>query len=87
MDLLVPSLTVTYCPYKGSASHYNALVDGRLVRDVAWSYDDPLLESLPIARMLGFYAERTKMIQAVPAWFRVPPPVNPRVPTRDCSHG
>jgi len=53
MELLVPSATVTYCPYKGSASHWNALVDGTLVRDVAWSYDDPLPESVPIARMLG----------------------------------
>jgi uncharacterized protein (DUF427 family) len=87
MDLLVHSSTVTYCPYKGSASHYSALVDGTLVRDVAWSYDDPLPESVPIARMLGFYAERTKMIQGVPASFAVPPPVSPRVPAREDSHG
>ena len=87
MDLLVPSSTVTYCPYKGSASHWNVLVDGTLVRDVAWSYDEPLPESLPIARMLGFYAERTKMIQGVPASFAVPPPANPRGPEQDPAHG
>jgi uncharacterized protein (DUF427 family) len=87
MDLLFPSSTVTYCPYKGSASHYSTLVDGTLVRDVAWSYDDPLPESLPIARMLGFYAERTSMIQGIPAGFAVPPPVSPRVFARDHSHG
>lgn len=86
-DLLVPSLTVTYCLYKGSASHYSALVDGTLVRDVAWSYDEPLPESLPIARMLGFYAERTHMIQGVPTWFAVPPPASPRVPEQNGSHG
>lgn len=78
MELLVPSTTVTYCPYKGSALHWNATVDGTLVRDVAWSYDDPLPESTPIAGMLGFYAERTQMIQDVPASFAVPPPANPR---------
>jgi uncharacterized protein (DUF427 family) len=87
MDLLVPSATVTYCPYKGSASHYSAIVDGTIVRDVAWSYDDPLPESTPIARMLGFYADRTKMIQGIPAWFAVPPPANPRVPQQDPTHG
>jgi uncharacterized protein (DUF427 family) len=87
VDLLVPSATVTYCPYKGSASHYSALVDGTLVRDVAWSYDDPLPESTPIARMLGFYADRTKMIQGVLAWFAVPPPASPRAPEEDRAHG
>jgi uncharacterized protein (DUF427 family) len=87
MDQLVPSATVTYCPYKGSALHYSAMVGGTLVRDVAWSYEDPLPESTPIARMLGFYAERTRMIQDVPAWFAVPPPANPRVPERNHAHG
>jgi uncharacterized protein (DUF427 family) len=87
IDLLVPSETVTYCPYKGTASHYNALVDGTLVRDVAWSYDDPLPESTPIAGMLGFYADRTQMIQGVSASFAVPPPANPRVLEQDRVHG
>lgn len=73
-DLLVPSATVTYCPYKGLASHWNALVDGTLIRDVAWSYDDPLPESSPIAGMLGFYADRTDMIQGVLTGFSVPLP-------------
>ena len=87
MDLFVPSPTVTYCPYKGSASHWSVLVDGTLVRDVAWSYEDPLPESTPIASMLGFYAHRTKMIQAVPAGFAVPPPANRRVTGQDHTHG
>jgi uncharacterized protein (DUF427 family) len=87
MDLLVPSSTVTYCPYKGSALHWNAIVDGTLVRDVAWSYGEPLPESTPIAGMLGFYAERTQMIQDVPAWFAVPPPANPREPEQNHAHG
>ena len=87
MDLLVPSVTVTYCPYKGSASHWNALVAGKLVRDVAWSYEDPLPESAPIARMLGFYAERTQMIQDVLGWFAVPPPANARASEQLLPHG
>ena len=74
MDMLVPSATVTYCPYKGLASHYSALVDGSLSRDVAWSYDDPLPESLPIARMLSFSADRTEMIQGILTGFSVPLP-------------
>ncbi|HKY15827.1 MAG TPA: DUF427 domain-containing protein, partial [Microthrixaceae bacterium] len=54
-DLLVPSPTLTYCPYKGTASHWSATIDGELVADVAWSYEDPLPECLPIKGMLAFY--------------------------------
>jgi uncharacterized protein (DUF427 family) len=58
MDLLVPSPTTTYCPYKGTASYWSAVVDGRTVEDVAWSYDDPVPESISIGRMLCFDPQR-----------------------------
>jgi uncharacterized protein (DUF427 family) len=96
MDLLVASPTLTYCPYKGTASHWSAQVDGVIVPDVAWSYDDPLPESAPIAGLLSFYPERTTMVQDVLSWFKVPPatypaatPVTdaPRASDRNRSHG
>ena len=47
---LVASDTVTSCPYKGTTSGYwSALVDGRTHPDVAWAYDFPTRELLPIA--------------------------------------
>jgi uncharacterized protein (DUF427 family) len=73
MNRLVASPTITYCPYKGTAAHWAAVVDGTLVPDVAWSYNDPLPESAPIAGMLSFYAERTTMVQDTLSWFEVPP--------------
>jgi uncharacterized protein (DUF427 family) len=72
MDLLVASATLTYCPYKGTARHWAAKVDGTIVPDVAWSYEAPLPESAPIAGLLSFYSERTTMFQDVPTWFEVP---------------
>jgi uncharacterized protein (DUF427 family) len=72
MDLLVASPTRTYCPYKGTASYWSARTGDTLVADVAWSYEDPTPESRPIAGLLSFYADRTKMLQDVPAWFEVP---------------
>lgn len=57
MDLLRPSRTTTYCPYKGTATYWSA----GDVEDVAWSYEDPFPECLPIAGMLSFYAERTRL--------------------------
>lgn len=87
MDLLVPSATVTYCPYKGTATHWTAVVDGTVAPDVAWSYNDPLPESAPIAGMLSFYPERTTMVQDVLTWFTVPAPAAPRGQESQRSHG
>jgi uncharacterized protein (DUF427 family) len=72
MDLLVLSPTLTYCPYKGSARHWAAKVEGTVVPDVAWSYEDPRTESAAIAGLLSFYSERTTMFQDLPTWFEVP---------------
>jgi len=66
MDLLVASPTTTYCPYKGTASYWTAVVDGTTVDDVAWTYEDPLPESTPIRGMLSFYADRADVLAALP---------------------
>jgi len=56
---LVASDTVTACPYKGTTSGYwSARVDGRDHPDVAWSYDFPTRELLPIAGLVAFYNEK-----------------------------
>jgi uncharacterized protein (DUF427 family) len=65
-DLLTPSDTTTYCPYKGEASYWTATVGDTVVEDVAWSYDDPLPESLPIRGMLAFDPTRATVVQALP---------------------
>ncbi len=66
-DLLRPSATTTYCPCKGTASHWRAEVGGRRIEDVAWSYEDPVPEALPIAGMISFYASRASVSHNVPA--------------------
>jgi uncharacterized protein (DUF427 family) len=63
---LVPSPTTTYCPYKGTASYWTAVVDGARVEDVAWSYDDPLPESLPIRALLSFDPARATIDHDLP---------------------
>src|SRR5690349_16919203 len=37
-DLLEPSDTHTYCPYKGTASYWTVNADGRKLADAVWSY-------------------------------------------------
>jgi uncharacterized protein (DUF427 family) len=57
-DLLAPSQRVTHCPYKGSTVYYDVRVGDGLETDLAWCYPTPLAESLPIAGMICFPAER-----------------------------
>jgi len=58
MGLLIPSDTVTHCPYKGSAVHFSAQVGDVVTPDVAWSYPTPLPESERIAGLVSFYDDK-----------------------------
>jgi uncharacterized protein (DUF427 family) len=53
-DLLRRSETRTWCNYKGWSTYWAAVVGGTVVDDVAWSYEDPLPESAPLAGLLSF---------------------------------
>jgi uncharacterized protein (DUF427 family) len=86
MDLLVASPTVTYCPYKGTASYWTAHAAGSVVQDVAWSYDAPLPECGPIAGMLSFDPARVTLVQSVPSWFEPPPTAAADGDNRGRSH-
>ena len=66
-DLLEQSDTQTYCPYKGTASYWSARIGDALVRDVAWSYEDPLPESAPLGRFLCFDETRVSVAHDLPA--------------------
>jgi uncharacterized protein (DUF427 family) len=58
-ERLVPSDTVTACPYKGVTSAYWSVPPHR---DIAWSYDYPTRQLLPIAGLVAFYNERVEVI-------------------------
>jgi len=63
---LAPSEKTTYCPYKGTASYWSAVIDDGTVADVAWSYEDPLPESEPIRGLLSFDPERASVTADLP---------------------
>ena len=58
MDLLVPSDSVSHCPYKGTAEYWSVRVGAELRSDAAWSYRAPLSESDRIAGLVAFFAEQ-----------------------------
>jgi uncharacterized protein (DUF427 family) len=58
MDLLRPSSSESYCPYKGIASYWSLEDDDTSEPDIAWIYRTPLPESQKIAGLVSFYNER-----------------------------
>jgi uncharacterized protein (DUF427 family) len=61
---LVPSGTVTSCPYKGTTSGYWSVQaggpakQGPVHKDLAWTYDFPTRQLLPVAGLVAFYNEK-----------------------------
>jgi uncharacterized protein (DUF427 family) len=58
MDLLVPTDTVTHCPYKGQARYWSVRAGDTLHKDIAWSYPYPLPESIRAAGLVAFWNEK-----------------------------
>jgi len=56
---LEASQTQTVCPYKGITSGYWSVRTGDTVQpDLAWTYEFPLDQVAPIARLIAFYNEK-----------------------------
>ena len=56
---LAPTDTVTACPYKGTTSGYwIAQIGDTSYSDIAWVYDFPTPQLLPIAGLIAFYNEK-----------------------------
>jgi uncharacterized protein (DUF427 family) len=53
---LIPSDTVTRCPYKGTASYYSVNLEGG--QDILWYYEDPLAEVGRIKGLVSFFNEK-----------------------------
>ena len=65
-DLLRKTDTTTYCNYKGYATYWSAVLSDVMVEDVAWSYQDPLPETLPIKGFFSFDASRADVLAELP---------------------
>jgi uncharacterized protein (DUF427 family) len=60
---LVPTDTVTSCPYKGTTGGYWSVRIGDTVHpDLAWTYTFPTLALLPIAGLVAFYNEKVDLV-------------------------
>lgn len=70
-DLLVPSDTVTSCPYKGTTSRYFSVrTDEGLIEDAVWVYDDPRPEAQGLAGLLAVYDDKLSVRSEVDRFAR-----------------
>jgi uncharacterized protein (DUF427 family) len=51
----------TYCPYKGDASYYTLLMDGRFADNAVWSYETPYPAMETIQGLLAFYPNQVEI--------------------------
>jgi uncharacterized protein (DUF427 family) len=63
MDYLKASDTHSICPYKGNASYYSVGVNDAELKDVVWTYPDPIPEAPKVKNLLAFWSEKDKRIQ------------------------
>jgi uncharacterized protein (DUF427 family) len=61
MDLLIPTETVSHCPYKGQAEYWSVRAGDTTHADLAWSYRTPLPESQKVAGLISFYNEKVDL--------------------------
>ncbi len=57
----------TNCPYKGDASYYTLRIDGDIIENVAWSYEDPYPAMSEIEGHLAFYTDKVRVYEVDPA--------------------
>jgi uncharacterized protein (DUF427 family) len=72
-EFLEPYNLTTRCPYKGSASYWSVIIEGKSFENIVWSYLNPIPEISKIAGLLSFYNERVDVyvdgeLQKQPEW-------------------
>jgi len=54
---------VTECPYKGLATHYSMMIDGELLENAVWSYENPKPGMEQIAGRMAFYPDKVEVYE------------------------
>jgi uncharacterized protein (DUF427 family) len=59
---LRPTESTSYCPYKGHASYWSLEAGGRVLEDVAWTYQEPLPDAVSIKGLVAFWDHQVDVI-------------------------
>jgi uncharacterized protein (DUF427 family) len=63
MRLLERTAHASHCPYKGDASYFTIVADGRRAENAVWSYEQPYPAVAEIKEYLAFYPDRVDAIE------------------------
>jgi uncharacterized protein (DUF427 family) len=58
MALLARTDRVTHCPYKGDASYFSVVANGKTIENAIWTYETPFPAMAEISGHLAFYPDR-----------------------------
>jgi uncharacterized protein (DUF427 family) len=61
MHLLKRTDRLTHCPYKGDASYFSILANGKTLENAIWTYEAPFPAMAEISGHLAFYPDKVKI--------------------------
>jgi len=61
MDLFKRTERVTHCPYKGDASYFSIVANGKTLDNAIWTYETPFPAMTEISGHLAFYPDKVKI--------------------------
>jgi uncharacterized protein (DUF427 family) len=56
MAFLSPSANRSFCEWKGDANYFDVAVKGEILRDIAWTYQQPTVPFVILQGHIAFYA-------------------------------
>ena len=63
---LIKSETVSFCPFKGNATHYHLKMGTNLIENACWSYENPPSELAPLKNHVSFYPDKITTPDFIP---------------------
>jgi uncharacterized protein (DUF427 family) len=66
MERLQPSATTTKCPFKGEAHYFDVSSNGRRLKDVVWTYEEPYDEHEALKERVAFWDDKVPEIEISP---------------------
>lgn len=54
----------TYCPFKGTARYWNICIDGNIIEQCVWGYDEPYDEVAVLSNYVAFYSDKVSLALA-----------------------